>query len=820
MKSNRLTSNAGLAVAVAFLMAPLAAVQAAKSHAPRVAQAVRHGRAQDLRTLRDLRLANIAAATQKAAKSGPINDIRVPGRYKDNARNNGNAGQPGNAAQGTALPAFDAPAVNHSIAGYSSDDNAAVIGGRITPPDSNGDVGQTAYVEYVNLGWDVFDKTSGTRIAGPFIGNLFWQGFGGVCETQNAGDPIVLYDHLAHRWLFSQFDGAAGADGGHQCIAISDGEDPTGPYTLYDFLVSPGAFNDYPKLTVWPDGYYMTTHEFTGNSFTGVNLTVFDRQAMLAGNANAGFIQFTSTTSGDQLEFGAEVGNLEGTDLPPAGTCNHVVHATDVETTGVAGADRIRVWEACVNFANPASSTLNQLASVSIAPFDQNLCNFNRSCINQNSKRRTKLDALAGFTMYRFNNRYFPTEGVLKGVVTTTVDVGGDRAGVWWAGLDVDPASGVTSIGDNGALVGVVDFNDGLNRWMGSASVDSAGNIGIGYTLAGSGKFPSVYFTVHERGVDGAGQVQAESACIDGTGSTEGANRWGDYASTSVDVVDQCTFWHTNEYVETTGSFQWNTRVCSFKVASCGGGGPVNNPPTASFTFSCTGLSCSFDASASSDSDGTIVSYAWDFGDGGAGSGLTASHTYAAGGTFSVGLTVTDNGGATGNSAQSVTASGPVNNPPSASFTSSCTDLACSFDGSASSDSDGTIVSYAWDFGDGSTASGVTASHTYAAGGTFNVTLTVTDDGGAANSTSQNVTVSAPGGNITLSAVVNNRGRVKLTWSGATGTKVDIFRNGVKIKTTNNDGSYTDRPSNGTWTYVVCEKNSSTQCSNPATVTK
>jgi len=806
-----------MVLALLVLTAPLSV---AKRNGPRVMQAVKQGRAADLNTLQALQVARMAGAQAKAARSGPINDLRVPGRYKDNARNHGNASQPGNAAQGTALPAFSAPTVNHSIAGYSSDDNAAVIGGRITPPDSNGDVGQTAYVEYVNLGWDVFDKATGSRIAGPFIGNLFWQGFGGVCETQNAGDPIVLYDHLAHRWLFSQFDGASGADGGHQCIAISDGEDPTGPYTLYDFLVSPGAFNDYPKLTVWPDGYYMTTHEFTGNSFTGVNLTVFDRQAMLAGNPGASFIQFSSTTSGDPLEFGAEVGNLEGTNLPPAGTCNHVVHATDVESTGVAGADRIRVWEACVNFANPTSSTLNQLPSVSIAPFDQNLCNFNRSCIDQNSRRRTKLDALAGFTMYRFNNRYFPVEGVLKGVVTTTVDVGGDRAGVWWAGLDVDPASGVTSIGDNGALVGVVDFNDGLNRWMGSASVDSAGNIGIGYTLAGKGKFPSVYFTVHERGVDGAGQVQAESACIDGTGSTEGANRWGDYASTSVDVADQCTFWHTNEYVETTGSFQWNTRVCSFKVASCGGAA-VNNPPTASFTFSCTNLTCNFDASASSDSDGSIVSYAWNFGDGSTASGLTTSHSYAAGGTFSVGLTVTDDGGATGSSAQNVTVSSGANNPPTASFTSSCTDLSCSFDGSASSDSDGTIVSYAWDFGDGSTASGVTTSHGYAAGGTFSVTLTVTDDGGAMGSTTQNVTVTAPGGsNITLSAVLTSRGRVNLTWSGATGAQVDIFRNGVKIKTTKNDGKYTDRPSNGTWTYVVCEKNSTTVCSNMSTVTK
>jgi hypothetical protein len=148
-----------------------------------------------------------------------------------------------------------------------------------------------------------------------------------------------------------------------------------------------------------------------------------------------------------------------------------------------------------------------------------------------------------------------------------------------WVGLDINPTTGAASIGDNGDLIGVVDFDDGLNRWMGSASVDGVGNIGIGYTRSSSTSFPSIYFTVHERGVDGPGQVQTEQVCVNGTGSTTGANRWADYASTSVDPADNCTFWHTNEYVETTGSFEWNTRVCAFTLASCTGGEPPPPPP-------------------------------------------------------------------------------------------------------------------------------------------------------------------------------------------------------------------------------------------------
>ena len=233
------------------------------------------------------------------------------------------------------------------------------------------------------------------------------------------------------------------------------------------------------------------------------------------------------------------------------------------------------------------------------------------------------------------------------------------------------------------------------------------------------------------------GEVQSESVCVNGTGSTEGANRWADYSSTSVDPVDQCTFWHTNEYVETTGNFQWNTRVCSFRVATCGEGG-----------------------------------------------------------------------------------GGPVNQPPSADFTFNCTDLSCAFDGTSSTDADGTITAYSWDFGDGSTATGPTPSHTYSTGGTFTVALTVTDDAGATDTVGQTVTVVYP--NVTpieLTATLLSRGRVHLGWSGATGTRVDVFRNGVLLGNTRNDGWLTRRPGSGTFTYVICERFSTTVCSNPVTVT-
>jgi PKD repeat protein len=164
----------------------------------------------------------------------------------------------------------------------------------------------------------------------------------------------------------------------------------------------------------------------------------------------------------------------------------------------------------------------------------------------------------------------------------------------------------------------------------------------------------------------------------------------------------------------------------------------TNAPPVASFTSSCSGVTCSFNASGSSDSDGTIASYAWAFGDGTNGTSTASTHAYAGAGTFTVTLTVTDNLGATGTRSQAVTA---TNAPPVASFTSSCTGLTCSFNASGSSDSDGTIASYAWTFGDGTIGTGAAPTHTYAGAGTFTVGLTVTDNGGATGTRTATVTL-------------------------------------------------------------------------------
>jgi PKD repeat protein len=190
----------------------------------------------------------------------------------------------------------------------------------------------------------------------------------------------------------------------------------------------------------------------------------------------------------------------------------------------------------------------------------------------------------------------------------------------------------------------------------------------------------------------------------------------------------------------------YNTALSATDIANhyaIGTGVVVNQPPTALFTSAISNLNASFDGSTSSDPDGSIASYAWNFGDGQTGTGVTATHSYATPGSYTVTLTVTDNQGATGTVTHSVVAVAP-NVPPTAAFTSTVSNLNASFDGSTSSDPDGTIASYAWNFGDGQTGTGAAPTHSYATPGSYSVTLTVTDNQGATGTISHSITAVAP----------------------------------------------------------------------------
>lgn len=186
-----------------------------------------------------------------------------------------------------------------------------------------------------------------------------------------------------------------------------------------------------------------------------------------------------------------------------------------------------------------------------------------------------------------------------------------------------------------------------------------------------------------------------------------------------------------------------NGLAAAEEAATYGGGEPPNAAPQAAFSYGCSTLDCSF-TDASTDSDGTIESWSWDFGDGVTSTAQNPSHSYAATGTYTVALTVTDNDGASDSASEAVTVTEPAQNqPPTAGFSSSCPDLTCTFT-DTSSDSDGTVVAWSWDFGDGATSTAQNPSHSYARTGIYNVELTVTDNAGDSDTATGSVEVNDP----------------------------------------------------------------------------
>ena len=420
-------------------------------------------------------------------------------------------------------------------------------GGGYVPPDTVGDVGPNHYVQMVNTAFAVFDK-NGNQLVEPTAINQLWQGQGNPCETQNDGDPVVLYDSLADRWLLSQF--AVSQDPPYyECIAISQTPDPTGAYFLYAFEIPDDAFPDYPKLAVWPDAYYMSTNEMDDKAFVGVY--AFDREKMLAGEP--GTFQKFIVERNFMLPS-----DLDGSEPPPAGSPNYfytIMDDTFWPSQGFPGEDRIEVWEFHVDFETPANSTFTMVHTLE-TPFDYLVCEFFVfDCIPQKDTEQ-KVDALSEWPMWRFQYRNFGTHETLVG--NFTVDVGdfAGHAGIRW--FELRKSNSSWSIHQEGTHA-----PDEHHRWMGSIAMDGAGNITLGYSVSSDTLFPSIRYATRFAS-DPAGTLQQETTVITGTASQTRWNRWGDYSSMNVDPSDDATFWYTSEYIPDSGF--WQTRIAKFKI--------------------------------------------------------------------------------------------------------------------------------------------------------------------------------------------------------------------------------------------------------------
>jgi hypothetical protein len=408
------------------------------------------------------------------------------------------------------------------------------------PPDTNGAVGATQYVQWVNSSFAVFDKASGALIKGPLAGNSLWSGFGGPCETNNDGDPIAQYDKTANRWVMSQFS-VTGGPPYYQCFAISTTSDATGTYNRYSFQFS--NFNDYPKIGVWPDGYYASFNMFSGNRFVGGQACAFDRNKMLTGAAATAHCFQLSTSYGGLLPA-----DLDGATAPPAGSPNYFL---------AFGSNSLLFWKFHVDFTNSANTTFTGPTTIAAAAFTE-ACNGG-ACVPQPGTSQ-QLDSLADRLMYRLAYRNF---GDHESMVVNHSVTAGASTGVRW--YELRNLSSTPSIYQQGTYA-----PDSNYRWMGSAAMDKAGNLAVGYSISSSSVSPSLAYTGRAP-TDPLGTLQAETTFIGGSGSQlTNLSRWGDYSAMTIDPVDDCTFWYTGEYMKTTGTFNWNTRITAFKFANCG----------------------------------------------------------------------------------------------------------------------------------------------------------------------------------------------------------------------------------------------------------
>jgi hypothetical protein len=409
----------------------------------------------------------------------------------------------------------------------------------LTPPDTNGAVGATQYVQWVNAQFAVFDKVSGAPVAGPTDGNALWAGFGGGCETNNDGDPIVQYDKMANRWVFTQFSILTLPY--TECVAVSTTNDATGTYNRYAFSFGNADLPDYPKLGVWPDAYYMSFNLFVNGTFIGADTCALDRNAMMAGNDST-IICFQQPSSVASLLPSDMDGNIPPAVGEPAFFMNF-------------GTGTIQLWAFHVDFTTPANSTFTGPTVLPVASFTKRCF---RSCVVQPGTTQ-RLDALGDRPMYRLAYRQFPS-GVESLVFNHSISTG-----VRW--YEVRSPDGTPTVFQQGTF-----GPNPSTRWMGSIAMDQSGDMAVGYSVSSSSVYPSIYFTGRVAS-DTPGSMEGEQLIVNGSGSqTGGVSRWGDYSAMTVDPVDDCTFWYTQEYIQSNGSFNWNTRISNLIFPNCGNG--------------------------------------------------------------------------------------------------------------------------------------------------------------------------------------------------------------------------------------------------------
>jgi hypothetical protein len=473
--------------------------------------------------------------------------------------------------------------------------NSAETGCLCLPPDTDGDVGPNHYVEGLNSAFRVYDK-SGNPLSPVTTFDSFFSGTGTPCDNNNQGDPFVFYDHLADRWVITDFAFPSFPGNSFwECIGVSQTGDPTGTYNLYALQVDPANptfLGDYPKFAMWDSGgspaqnaYFLSVNLFSP-SFQGVRVYALDRAAMLAGQPNPTVIAFTIPVAAMSQTFSGPIAaGFRTGDPPPAGRDEFLL-AIDSPDSGGVTLTQVHAWFFHVDFVTPANSTFgvgpNHLSNAEITvdgfvdAFD---ASFNTLLVPQQGTAQ-KLDTLGDriMTPVVYQNRNGTESLWADSTVCTDQNCTGPT-GVRWYQFDVTggnfPATPVQQQTWTNA-------NDGLWRWMPSIAVDQNGNTAIGYSGSKgdpNGIFPSIRYAGRLESDPPGNLGQGEAIMTNGGGAqTHPAGRWGDYTYTSIDPSNGTDFWHVNEYYVSTSSASWATKIGKFNFVSGGRQTPTPRP--------------------------------------------------------------------------------------------------------------------------------------------------------------------------------------------------------------------------------------------------
>lgn len=412
------------------------------------------------------------------------------------------------------------------------------------PPDTNAAVGQTQVVETVNIEYQVFNKSTGKSIFGPAAISGIFKSLSGPCgSSANAfSDPVVLYDKLANRWLVTILASNNGFASGVECIAVSTTNDATGSYSRYSFTPSSGNLNDYPKFGVWIDAYYASYNIF-GNG--AAEACAYDRTAMLAGKT-AKQVCFQRSLP----DFSLLPSDLDGASSPPpAGTPNFYLELGTSTT--------LNFFKFHVNFSG--GSTFSGPTSLKVNSYTE-ACGGG-TCIPQAGTGQL-LDSLADRLMFRLAYRKVSSTQESLVVSHSVKPSSGPVSSVRW--YEIRSPSSAPTVFQQGTFT-----ITSLATWMPSIGMDKMGDIAVGFSTSSSTKHPGIAYTGRVPS-DPTGMLESAFTVLTGSGSQTGRlSRWGDYSSIEIDPVDDCTFWYTNEFIPSNGSFNWNTHLNSFHFTSC-----------------------------------------------------------------------------------------------------------------------------------------------------------------------------------------------------------------------------------------------------------